>query len=168
MPVLWNICIMSDNFQVLVKLLLTEMDTWVVYSRSEAILTGKQPQMFQRSTVPPTLGSSSPRTFIYYHSSQFFIHATLQKSRHNRRLTVFRFILFNYEKTFISNIPALLLICHITETHVLQTIPKCVLTLYCNWKNVGVPFPLLSFKLAVTLKPWTFVALTNGANNKYL
>ena len=139
-----------------------------MYIQDLKIPTGKQPQMFQRSTVPPPSGSSSPRTFLYYHSSQVFIHATLQESRHNRLLTVFCLILFNYEKIFMSNIPALLLTCHITETHMLQTIPKCVLTLYCNWKNVVVPFPLLSFKLAVTLKPLTFVALTNGAANKYL
>jgi hypothetical protein len=80
------------------------------------------------------------------------------------------FVLFSsiVKTSFLSNVPALLLICCITETYLLQIIPKCVLTLYCNWKNVAVPFPLLSFMLAVTLKPWTFVALTTGATNKYL
>jgi hypothetical protein len=63
---------MPNNFQLLVKLLPTEIDNWVVYSRSEAIPTGKQPPMFQRSTVPPPSGSSSPTTFVYYHSSKFF------------------------------------------------------------------------------------------------
>jgi hypothetical protein len=58
---------MSDDFQVLVNLLMTKIDNRVLYSRSEAILTGKQPPMFQRST-----GSSSPRTFVYYHSSVFY------------------------------------------------------------------------------------------------
>jgi hypothetical protein len=175
MPVHWNIYNTSVSDK-LVKLLLTEIDNRVVYSIFKYAEIWSHTNWKTATKIPEKHSVSTFRIKqsknICTSISPFItvsIHATLQDSRHKRPFPEFCVILFSCEKTFfLSNVPALLLIRHITETYLLQIIPKCVLTLYCNWKNVGVPFPLLSFKLAVTLKPWTFVALTTGATNKYL
>ena len=166
----WNIY-MSDK---LVKLLLTEIDNRVVYSRFKYAEIWSHTDWKTGTNIPErhsvsTFRNKQSKNICILPFITVSIHATLQDNRHNRPFPEFCVILLSREKTFfLSNVPALLLICHITEIYLLQIIPKCVLTLYCNWKNVGFPFPLLSFKLAVTLKPWTFVALTTGATNKNL
>ena len=171
MPVYWNIYNMSDKC---VKLLLTEIDNRVVYSRFKYSEIWNHTDWKTATNIPEkhtvsTLRIKQFKNICILPFITVSIHATLQDSRYNMPLREFCVILFSLEKNY------LLVKCSSTVvdlsyywTYLLQIIPKCVLTLYCNWKNVGVPFPLLSFKLAVTLKPWTFVALTTGATNKYL
>jgi hypothetical protein len=83
-----------------VKLLLTEIDDGVVYRRfkfSEMLsyVNGKELPKFQTNTVPPSSGSSSPRTSAINQFITVLIHATLEESRHHNPIQEFCVILLN-------------------------------------------------------------------------